>query len=254
VTLTGGEPLLFSNFQELVIELGKMKIPYNINTNGTLLTNKIVKLISKSSLKSISISLDSPLFAEVDGIRNLHKKAIEGLKLLLSVKKRKFSVRVVCVLTKKNYMNADLIYKSIKKIGVDDFCFQPVYIPKQEKDIYNKLSLYNLDKSEKIKLFKELLSWAKNEGYILYLDFLKKYIKNGNLCSICKNTSSFWCNVDGDIYSCFVKLNKKIGDLNSSLKSLYFANDYQEHIKQAGNMSCFSEKCFCAFLGGLKTF
>ncbi len=252
VTLTGGEPLLYTKFKDIVNQLNSEEIPYNVNTNGTLLTDDIVDIISNGSLASISISLDSPLFTDENNVRNFHERAVNGLKLLSKVKNRKFTIRVVCVLTKKNFKQADKIYRSIAEIDIDDFCFQPVYIPKTEKELYDKLSLYNLDGSGNITLFDKLSHWSDEQGYSLYLDFLKQYMESNSFCSHCKNTTSFWCDVTGKIYPCFIKLNKKIGDLDSDINKLYLSDNYQNHIKQAGAMSCFSEKCFCAFLAGLK--
>lgn len=252
VTLTGGEPLLYSKFNDLVCALAEMKIPYNINTNGTLITEEKANLISSGTLTSISISLDSSLSASHKNLRNYHNKAVQGLKILSRINKRKFTIRVVCVLSKINFKEANSIYESIARIKIDDFCFQPVYIPKKEKGLYDQLSLYNLNNEQKAVLFKELSNWAKNQRYDLYLDFLKQYMEKGSFCSNCKNTSSFWCNVDGDIYPCFIKVNNKIGNLASNIEDLYFSSKYQTHVEQANAMSCFSEKCFCAFLSGLK--
>ncbi|MFW6046555.1 MAG: radical SAM protein [Candidatus Woesearchaeota archaeon] len=252
VTLTGGEPLLYTKFKNIINQLNEEEVPYNVNTNGTLLTDDIVDIMSNGALTSISISLDSALFTDTNNVRNFHKRAVDGLKTISKGKNRKFTIRVVCVLTKKNFKQADKIYRSIAKIDIDDFCFQPVYIPKAEKGLYDQLSLYNLDRNDKITLFDKLSHWSNEQGYGLYLDFLKKYMESGSFCSYCKNITSFWCDVTGNIYPCFIKLNEKIGDLDSDINKLYLSNNYQNHIKQASAMSCFSEKCFCAFLAGLK--
>ncbi len=59
VKLQGGEPLHYSNIVELVDLLNELKIPFDILTNGSLLTKELCKKLVGSYCFNISISLDA---------------------------------------------------------------------------------------------------------------------------------------------------------------------------------------------------
>ena len=59
VKLQGGEPLYHSNIVELVDLLNELKIPFDILTNGSLLTEDLCRKLVNSYCFSISISLDA---------------------------------------------------------------------------------------------------------------------------------------------------------------------------------------------------
>jgi MoaA/NifB/PqqE/SkfB family radical SAM enzyme len=252
VTLTGGEPLLYSNLEELLNRLADYEIPFNLNTNATLLTEKRIQKLSDSGMRSISISIDSPISSSRDLVHQGHRSAVRGLHALLQKKDRTYKIRVVSVLAKQNYKKALSIYNSLKNLNIDDFCFQPVFIPRNNPSLFQKFSLYDLTNEELNLLFTNLNEWAEDTGYSTYIQFWKKYVYENIINQPCLNTSSFWCSSDGKLFTCFAKTNSSIGNLNSNIQELYNSPAYKEHIVEARKLACFSEKCFCAFPGSLK--
>lgn len=59
VRLHGGEPMHFTHFRRLVVLLNELQIPYNIITNGSLLTSDICNLLAGSHCFNVGISLDA---------------------------------------------------------------------------------------------------------------------------------------------------------------------------------------------------
>ena len=59
VRLHGGEPLLYENIVPLIDLLNELKIPFNIVTNGSLLTEEISKKLINSYCVGIGFSLDT---------------------------------------------------------------------------------------------------------------------------------------------------------------------------------------------------
>lgn len=55
--LTGGEPLLHPDFEEIYRECSKMGMLVSINTNGTMITEDIMKLFSECPPSKINVSL-----------------------------------------------------------------------------------------------------------------------------------------------------------------------------------------------------
>ena len=88
--LTGGEPLLRTDFKEIYTELIKLGLRISINTNGTLITPELVELFYFHRPEKINITLYgmssgtygnlcgnvSGFQSAVDGIRNLKKAGI----------------------------------------------------------------------------------------------------------------------------------------------------------------------------------
>lgn len=94
IGLTGGEPLLHKNFQEIIQYLGG-RFPYTVNTNGSLLNDKIIDDLIRYKATNISISLDG--FSDVHDISRkkvgLFDYIVEMIKLLNDKKKLMHSRR-----------------------------------------------------------------------------------------------------------------------------------------------------------------
>lgn len=69
VRLHGGEPLLYRNIEKLVILLNDLKIPYNVKTNGSLLTPELTNHLVGSHCFGIGISLDAATPEKYNRIR-----------------------------------------------------------------------------------------------------------------------------------------------------------------------------------------
>ncbi len=116
--VTGGEPLLYPDFFELMAYAKSLGYNWGMTTNGTLINDEIAEKLYETGMKTISVS--------VDGLEETHdwfrespgsfKKTMEGVKCLL---KHKFKhVQITTVVHKKNYKELDEMYELISKTGV----------------------------------------------------------------------------------------------------------------------------------------
>ncbi len=82
--LTGGEPLLRNDLINIIEYANERNIRVELDTNGDLLTDEMIKSLKNAGLKIIKISLDSPIPSFHDELRN-----INGLfeKVVASIKK-----------------------------------------------------------------------------------------------------------------------------------------------------------------------
>ncbi len=129
----GGEPFLyFDKMKEIVTLLSTkpyaQQIKYSCQSNGTLLTEEIVKFINKNGI-AIGISIDGP--KEVNDMHRKYKNAlgsfdeiIAGIKLLL---REHISFSVLSVLTNENsgYIIETLDF--LKSIGIDSVDLKPCF-------------------------------------------------------------------------------------------------------------------------------
>ncbi|MGB9176205.1 MAG: radical SAM protein [Methanoregula sp.] len=85
--LTGGEPMLHPQFEEIVDMLTEEGISMNMETNGTLMTAEMARhLKEKTNVSFISVSLDSPDPVEHDtfrGVKGAFSRALQGLDHLV---------------------------------------------------------------------------------------------------------------------------------------------------------------------------
>jgi MoaA/NifB/PqqE/SkfB family radical SAM enzyme len=104
VGISGGESLLYSHFDDLIVLLGKLKMNALIETNGILLTKKrldfIVKHLNKDAM--FGVSLDSDKEGIHDRIRGegSFKKALDAIRL---IKSKGLFLQVAMVVNRLNY-------------------------------------------------------------------------------------------------------------------------------------------------------
>jgi SynChlorMet cassette radical SAM/SPASM protein ScmF len=89
VKLTGGEPLLHPDFLKMVDLLKQYNLGLSIETNGTLLNNKIAQYLKeKSTLNFIAVSIDGATPESHDafrGVRGSFEKACQAVRHLAQV-------------------------------------------------------------------------------------------------------------------------------------------------------------------------
>src|SRR3989338_4076845 len=128
VTITGGEPLLFTGFNKVFSYVAE-RFDCNIITNGLLLADeKIDFLLSYSKLKVLSISIDG-IDNEIRGIKSEEWKGIE--KVIEYFIKRRKEINSDCILEAKTLVldqNAEDLLKihkyCVETFGCDHHTFQ----------------------------------------------------------------------------------------------------------------------------------
>ena len=114
ITLFGGEPLMYYEFEQLVHEIKKRGLHLGIITNGTLI-KKHAAVIVNEGVDVVSLSVDGP--AELhDRVRNMEgafarikEGADEITRLKVEKKTSKPVINIVCTIS-------DLNYKSIREM------------------------------------------------------------------------------------------------------------------------------------------
>ena len=124
--ITGGEPLLRNDLEELAEYAKDKGLITALSTNGTLVTrSRAQRLVN--SFRSISISLDglSDTHDSIRGKKGAYDKAIQGLKHL-TTNPRACAIGVNFVLNKFNFQEFRKVFDTVRNIGVDFFFIQPV--------------------------------------------------------------------------------------------------------------------------------
>lgn len=85
--ITGGEPLLRDDFEEIYTALNQMGFIISLNTNATLVNERYLKLFQKYPLTSVNVTLygaSAETYGIVCGNADGFEKAIKGLEMLAS--------------------------------------------------------------------------------------------------------------------------------------------------------------------------
>lgn len=86
VLFTGGEPMLYPDFLEIIEFIDGLGVETAIITNGSLLNEeRVARLARLGGLRQITVSIDSPdaeVHDEVRKMRGLFKRAMRGMHLL----------------------------------------------------------------------------------------------------------------------------------------------------------------------------
>jgi MoaA/NifB/PqqE/SkfB family radical SAM enzyme len=143
--ITGGEPLMRSDLEEIASHAKRKGLIVGVNTNGTLLTTKRAESIAKV-FDTVFVSLDG--FEEthdaIRGEKGTFREALAGLKNLILTKKD-CTVGVNFVLNKMNYKEfvpfcrwiSDLgVLVTLFPVGGDEGSSEEYSIPISEADVF----------------------------------------------------------------------------------------------------------------------
>ena len=103
--ITGGEPMLYPDFFELMGEAKDMGFRWGMTTNGTLITREKARLLRETGMVTVSVSIDG-LEKTHDRQRGLpggYRLAMEGIQNLIDVG----GFKTIQVTTVINHSNID---------------------------------------------------------------------------------------------------------------------------------------------------
>ena len=130
IHLLGGEPLISSHLFE-ILDICSHSCNYiSINTNGVLLTKKmILKLSSYNKIDQITISLDGGNHLKNDYIRGDETffTVKRNLEKNYSLLHKHFKINIACVLTENNISSIAEFSKLANTVGIDYFLFSFLY-------------------------------------------------------------------------------------------------------------------------------
>lgn len=120
--LTGGEPLLYLHFPELIREAKKRKFLLHLQTNGTLL-DRAADLLVAAGVEMVTVSLDGPadIHDRVRGQQGAFRRTQEGIAALLAARGNRAAplVLINCVISKANISILEQMAPLALEMGAD---------------------------------------------------------------------------------------------------------------------------------------
>lgn len=118
ILLTGGEVFVYPEFERLYVELYKMGFSITINTNATLIDEKIISWLKKYPPKCVSISLygsNNEVYEEICGRKNMFTRVDNAIQLL---KGNGIYVELKTMLTPYNYRDLEKCWEYAKSLNI----------------------------------------------------------------------------------------------------------------------------------------
>ncbi len=193
IQFTGGEPLLNFNLIEKVVEYcnnkyNDFKIEYAIQTNGTLITEKMAEKIKELNIK-VGVSIDG---LEINDVLRPYKdgksSTLDTLRGMYILKSYNVPFGITTVVTNKNLPYLEDFVKYLIAFGVKSISFDLLKVTKKE----------DLKLMPNFEEFNNLLN--KLKSYPIYIKNLQKRDKN-KYCYL-NSGDLLFVNEYGDVYLC----------------------------------------------------
>lgn len=250
--LTGGEPLLWSDFWTLYEELIDMGFLISINTNGSLIDDKAIARFRKRPPQRINITLygaGDETYKRLCGIDGVYAKVDSAIRGLMDAG---ITVKLNCSLTPDNAEDIDRIVNYAKArntvLSVSTYMFPPVrrdpaqigvnnrFTP-EESSRYMMRYLRRNRGEERYRAYVKSILDGKTEPLGLEQDCVDPV--DGHIrCRA--GSASFWVTWDGWMLPCGMMLEPKV-----DLKSRAFTDAWQElaELAAAIQLSGLCDKC-----------
>jgi MoaA/NifB/PqqE/SkfB family radical SAM enzyme len=211
VTISGGEPLLFPDLDELVEAINPKLFWIQLDTNAFLLTEDKVKHLKEIGIDCIAPSLDSLNLKEHDDFRNQPGSASKVLTAVEFIKDNDINIFIQTVVTKTRLYSREFIdflqYFTVRGIGVFVSFAKPVgaFSGHFEECI----------EKEDLKYFEQL-----EKEYIVFSHLTPAYgLNEERKCVASKNI--FGITQHGDVLSCIYFYCSMGNVLEEPLKDIY---------------------------------
>lgn len=198
--ITGGEPLIRKDFNEIYTHAKKKGLLVSVFSNGTLLTQDHVDLFKDLPPKVVEISLYGATvqtYETIAGVKGSYQRCIDGIERLLNAG---IHVKLKTILMTPNQHEFEQIKTMAEDYGVD-FRFDPALFPRFSGDQYPT----ELRVTPEYALSKEL---ANREIYEKWCDHYQHYrdIVGGMTTSyICgAGVNSFHIDAYGKLHPCLM--------------------------------------------------
>lgn len=222
VIFTGGEPFIRKDIFEVLKILKKKNIAIYIQTNGSLIDEKIANKLGQlfnPYLDVIQISLDGASSRTNNLIRNSDSfdKTKNAIKYLIA---NNIKVNVNCTLTKYNQYELPELYELCDSLNVNSLSFLKInptcdnhkkLLPDEDVIFKVATKLYEMHEESnskmqlivELKKFFELLENNKTKKIIDKSKYINKNIKCANQNMCCHKHHKLFIKADGKVYLCY---------------------------------------------------
>lgn len=152
VKLTGGEPLLYRQLDELLTFLKSKELTIYIETNGTLIDKKMIKSFQAAGVEQISVSLDAAteeIHNKIRGIKGSYARTLQGLH---DLSHSGLQFQIIMTLQRKNRNEIPGMVQLSEKLGACSLKINHLLPCGRGKDVFDQKE--NLELEELTQLYR----------------------------------------------------------------------------------------------------
>ncbi|MGA1841541.1 MAG: radical SAM protein [bacterium] len=213
IKFTGGEPFLNPDIFEYLDRFSQYDLLFGFETNGTLLTKKMVKKLKRYNITLFAVSLDgsvSYIHERIRGVKGSFDRTLNGIQLLIE---NKIYPQIIFCLQKINANDLENTLRLAYELKVKSFEINPLILLGGESlknqgcealPLEELLDLERRIEGEFVSLYPDML-------IDLYLPPALKGIKDISKHSLCKCNILNICGIlsNGDVSICGIGKRKK---------------------------------------------
>jgi sulfatase maturation enzyme AslB (radical SAM superfamily) len=218
IAITGGEPLMHPDFEEIIKSIFKRGFRWTLATNATLLDPKICTFLINHKLGAITISLDgdSKCHDSIRGQIGSFEKTMQGIENIYSFHNIIRTIMFTTVVHNSNIEKLEQIEEIVAKFPKTVWRLNPIlYDPKHtksnlyiNKEIFSKLIAF-VRKFKKKNYENKIMIGEYNQLTEKYNSF---FTQEFNFCTAGVTTCGVLAN--GDIVGCMVNRDNVLGNIN----------------------------------------
>lgn len=212
--LTGGEPLLREDFHEIYRYAKEKGFLITVFTNGTLISDKIVKLFEELPPRIVEISVygaTEPTYERITGVKGSYQECLSGIGKLLE---RKIHVRLKTILMTLNIHEFSDMEGMAKDFGVK-FRFDAAIFPRLNGD----QSPVNLRVSAAEAVYKEFSDIERVVQWEKFLDNHRHESSSDGLYQCGAGVTGFYIDPCGSLRPCLMTTTLSYDLLKGSFSS-----------------------------------
>lgn len=213
--LTGGEPFLYKDFKRLYKELKKMGLMITINTNGTVIDEKVIEWLSKDPPYRMNITLYGSSNETYKKLCNDHDGFNKVKKAIKLLKDANIQFKLNASFTQYNIDDMEEIFKFASEnqlyIQTTTYMFPPTRKDENNVGVGNRFTseecAINSVKIDKLRFSKEefkVRAESMKKDYMSKLEQITSdnYEQEGENMRCRAGKSSFWITWDGKMTPC----------------------------------------------------
>lgn len=228
ISINGGDPFLRKDIIKILSKAKELGFILNVNTNGSLITNKIASELSRLKVKNIDVSMPAynresfKEFTSVDSFNSV----INGIQNLIE---NKIYPHIALPITKKNLGWGPSIVRLVNKLGLNSI--HTIVLVEKGRATENELAF---DLEELKSEYEDLLKSSKKYKINISLDSpfnlgesMISTTNNIDLDRGCLGGRYIACiQSNGDVTPCALFPDYVVGNLNKkSFSSIWNSND-----------------------------
>ncbi len=248
VNLSGGEPFLHPQLEDILRLIHQKKLGIRINSNGLFFNDRTLEMLKKYEAKYFTISLDSSdkrIHDNIRGQKGAFEKTVQNLE---KISKEGFQYFVKATVTKESVTTLFDLMKLVERVGATGFSIGRLVPVGRGKEHRNAMETIKQTYFDQIRLCSE---YAKKSRLKLIIDEPLRYKCDVRSIEFLRNTqkikSELWggCTagtaylylfMNGDCLAC-PGITLPAGNLNKlSLKDIWFNSPLLKDMRTRQNL------------------